>query len=178
MIAGTGADARADARAQETQAAAVAHQGAGALGIDKVGSLIAALALLALVFEPFVTFRANRIVSGKGLGFTDIFTAGQAWAFLAVLAAGALFALLRSRPTLRFVVGVVLLLTLCVLLGRCPRISSQRITRWRACRPPVVSGSCFSRSRCWSPTLSPSSRSDLCNISSRLHWLRPLLQPF
>ena len=120
MIAGTGADARADARAQETHAAAVAQQGAGASGIDKVGSLIAALALLALVFEPFVTFRANRIVSGKGLGFTDIFTAGQAWAFLAVLAAGALFALLRSRPTLRFVVGVVLLLTLCVLLGLVP----------------------------------------------------------
>ncbi|MFK4446564.1 osmoprotectant transport system permease protein [Caballeronia udeis] len=120
MIAGTGSDARDDARARETPAAAVAQQGAGALRIDKVGSLIAALALFALVFEPFVTFRANRIVSGKGLGFTDIFTAGQAWAFLAVLAAGALFALLRSRPTLRFAVGVVLLLTLCVLLGLVP----------------------------------------------------------
>jgi len=116
MIAGTGADARP----RETQAAAVAQQGTGALRIDKVGSLIAALALLALVFEPFVTFRANRIVSGKGLGLTEIFAAGQAWAFLAVLAAGALFALLRSRPTLRFVVGVVLLLTLCVLLGLVP----------------------------------------------------------
>jgi len=116
MIAGTGADARP----RETQAAAVAQQGTGALRIDKVGSLIAALALLALVFEPFVTFRANRIVSGKGLGLTEIFAAGQAWGFLAVLAAGALFALLRSRPTLRFVVGVVLLLTLCVLLGLVP----------------------------------------------------------
>ncbi|WP_158938684.1 ABC transporter permease [Burkholderia sp. S171] len=116
MIAGTGGDARP----HETPAAAGKQQGAGALRIDKVGSLIAALALLALVFEPFVTFRANRIVSGKGLGFTDIFAAGQAWAFLAALAAGALFALLRSRPTLRFVVGVVLLLTLCVLLGLAP----------------------------------------------------------
>ena len=67
-----------------------------------------------------MTFRANRIVSGKGLGLIDIFAVGQAWAFLAVLAAGALFALLRSRPTLRFVVGVALLLTLCVLLGLVP----------------------------------------------------------
>ena len=74
MIAGT----RADARPHETQATAVAQHNAGRLRIDKVGSLIAALALLALVFEPFVTFRANRIVSGKGLGLTDIFAAGQA----------------------------------------------------------------------------------------------------
>ena len=116
MIAGTGADTQV----QETRAVPVTAHGAGGLRIDKVGALIAALALLALVFEPFVTFRANRIVSGKGLGLTDIFTAGQAWAFLAVLATGVLFALLRSRPALRFVVGVVLLLTLCLLLGLVP----------------------------------------------------------
>lgn len=124
MIAGTRDDAQARAQVQEqaheTQTLSATRRKAAPLRIDKVGALIAVLVLVALLIEPFVTFRANRIVSGKGLGLSEIFAVGQAWPALAVLAAGGLFALLRSPATVRFAVGVALLLVLCVLIGLAP----------------------------------------------------------
>ncbi|MGH8779921.1 ABC transporter permease [Paraburkholderia sp.] len=88
--------------------------------IDRVGALIAVLIGFALAFEPFVTFRANRIVSGKGLGLLDIFTAGEARAIVAVLVGAALFALLRSRAAWRLAVGAVLLVALAIVVGLAP----------------------------------------------------------
>ena len=58
MIAGT----EADARPLDTLATAVAQHDAGSSRIDKVGALIAALAVFALVFQPFVTFRDRKSV--------------------------------------------------------------------------------------------------------------------
>ena len=88
--------------------------------VDRVGALIAILIAAALAFEPFVTFRANRIVSGKGLSLLDTFSVGEARVAVAVLAAAALFALLRSRAALRLVVGIALLAGLALLVGYAP----------------------------------------------------------
>lgn len=88
--------------------------------VDRVGGLIAVLIGCALAFEPFVTFRANRIVSGKSLGLLDVFTTGEARAIVAVLIGAALFALLRSRAAWRLAAGAALLVALAVVVGLAP----------------------------------------------------------
>ncbi|TKC86353.1 ABC transporter permease [Trinickia terrae] len=88
--------------------------------VDKVGCLVAALVVFALAAQPFVTFRANRIVEGHGMRLDEVFPAWQASALYAVGAASAGFALLRARPGWRFVAGATLLLGLAVVTGLAP----------------------------------------------------------
>lgn len=88
--------------------------------VDKVGCLVALLVAVALAVQPFVTFRANRIVAGHELRLGDVFTAWQAGALYALAVASAGFALSCTRPAWRFAVGAALLLGLGVAIGLAP----------------------------------------------------------
>ncbi|WP_307278196.1 ABC transporter permease [Labrys wisconsinensis] len=88
--------------------------------LDKVGAVIAILAAAGLVLEPFATVKANRIVSGRGVGLFEALPPAVAAAGLAVLVAGLLVALRRGRPGIRLAAGAIALATLGVLIGLVP----------------------------------------------------------
>ena len=88
--------------------------------LDKLGTAIAAIVAVALVFEPFATLRPNRIVSGKGLGLLDALPSVIAAPGAALILAGALIALLRMRPELRLAGGALALVGVLVLIGFVP----------------------------------------------------------
>ncbi|WP_323118247.1 ABC transporter permease [Burkholderia alba] len=88
--------------------------------IDRVGMLVAVLSLGALLFEPWMTFRANRIVAGADLGLFRVYPAWQARIVCAAWVASAGFALLKSPPALRLAVGAALVAALGLLVGAAP----------------------------------------------------------
>ncbi len=106
------------AREQETAAPAGWRVPAGR--IDKVGIVIALLIAGALLFQPFIAFRANRIVAGKSLGLLEALPTVPGLIGLALFAGGGMFALFRSPPSLRLAASAALLLALAVLLGLTP----------------------------------------------------------
>jgi len=87
---------------------------------DKLGIVIAVIAVLAAFLEPFATFRANRIVSGKGLFLTSALPPSFAALGFFVILGGALLALFLRRPALRLAVAVVVLAGLALLIGSVP----------------------------------------------------------
>ena len=88
--------------------------------LDKLGVVIAGLAAVAIFFEPFATFRANRIVSGKGLLLADALPVSFAALGFAVVIGGALIAMMRAKPTLRLAVGALVVAALGALIGLVP----------------------------------------------------------
>lgn len=96
--------------------------GAGAIGrrLDRLGAVIAALIAITLWLMPFATFKANRIVSGKGLTIGQALEPGAAAIGLAVFAAIALLALLRTAPRWRLAAAAIGLAVLCLLIGQVP----------------------------------------------------------
>ena len=92
----------------------------GRVRFDKLGAVIAVLALAALTLEPFATLRPNRIVSGKGLGFFDALPLTVAAPGAALVLAGAIIALLRVSPWLRLGAGAAALVAVLVIVGVVP----------------------------------------------------------
>ncbi len=88
--------------------------------LDKLGVAIAVLAAAALFLEPLATLRANRIVSGKGLGILDALPPTLGAVGLVVVLGGAAFAFFRTRPVFRLLVGALVLITVAVLVGLAP----------------------------------------------------------
>lgn len=93
---------------------------AAAPRLDKLGVAIAALATVALFLEPLATLRANRIVSGRGLGILDALPPALAAIGLAAVLGGAAIALFRTRPAFRLAVGAFVLVALATLIGYAP----------------------------------------------------------
>lgn len=88
-----------------------------ALHMDKAGLLVAALALVALIFLPFATFRANRIVPGDAVAIWNSLPPLLATAATGIIAAVAAVSLVRSHPLIRLGVGAGILAFLFVLIG-------------------------------------------------------------
>jgi osmoprotectant transport system permease protein len=89
------------------------------LGIDKLGVVIALIALCGS-FLPFATFRANRIVAGEG---QTIFGALPAWAaavLVLILGLATLIGLLRLPISWRLAAGIAALTALLVFIGLAP----------------------------------------------------------
>lgn len=84
--------------------------------LDKLGVLIAGLVLVGWHL-PFATYRANRIVLGEPRSILDSLATMEAAILYAVLAAGALIALLRTRSALRLTASGVALVTLALAVG-------------------------------------------------------------
>jgi osmoprotectant transport system permease protein len=88
--------------------------------LDKLGVVIAALAAVALLFQPFATLKANRIVSGKALGVFDALPVVTVGPFVALILAAVLLALVRTRPGIRLAVSAAALVGVLVLIGFVP----------------------------------------------------------
>lgn len=85
-------------------------------GIDKLGVVIAALGLFALVFQPFLIFQANRIVPGEAVPAWEALGAGG-WALVAGLALGLVVLLVRTPLVARLTISALALATIAVTLG-------------------------------------------------------------
>lgn len=83
-----------------------------ALHMDGLGSVIAGLIGLALFASPFVTYRANRIVSGEGRLLVDALPPAGALGTIAVALGVALCAVLARKPLARLAAASV---GLCVI---------------------------------------------------------------
>ena len=97
------------------------------VAFDRLGVFVALLAAGALLFEPFVTLRANRIASGKGVGFFDALVPATAHAGAFILVLVAASAIFRLQPWLRASGAGLSLTVLAYLVGEAPShlISSE-----------------------------------------------------
>ncbi|MBJ6127230.1 ABC transporter permease [Microvirga splendida] len=88
-----------------------------ALHLDRLGSVIAVLIGVALFASPFVTYRANRIVSGEGRLLVDALPPAGAVAVIAVVLGVALCAVLAQRPLVRLAAACLGLVTIFPAVG-------------------------------------------------------------
>ncbi|MCZ4093819.1 ABC transporter permease [Sinorhizobium psoraleae] len=87
------------------------------LRIDKLGIVIAALAVYGALLAPFATFRANRIVQGEAKAILEALPPSLGYALLALLAFAAAIALFRTPNLVRMTVAFATLVALGVLIG-------------------------------------------------------------
>lgn len=95
---------------------ALTHSGPVSRGIDKLGVVVAALGLFALAFQPFLVFRANRIVQGETLAAWDVLGAGGV-ALIGGLGLALLVLLLRTPLAWRLAVSGLALGALAIAVG-------------------------------------------------------------
>lgn len=87
------------------------------LRFDKLGAIIAALALGGAFIAPFATFRGNRIVAGEAKSIVEALPQPWSAAVLLVIFAGVLVAAMRSTATLRLVAAFAALAVLALGIG-------------------------------------------------------------
>ncbi len=92
------------------------HTAPKSTGIDKLGVVVAALGLFALAFQPFLSFRANRIVPGEAVpAWEALGPAG--FALIAGLGLALVILLLRTPLIWRLTVSALGLATLAIGVG-------------------------------------------------------------
>jgi osmoprotectant transport system permease protein len=84
---------------------------------DRLGFLISLLAFYGLMFAPFATFRANRIVPGEGYSLWTALPGSMSALAIMGLVAAALTAVFRTSTLLRFMTAIAALLALATLVG-------------------------------------------------------------
>ncbi|WP_417584751.1 ABC transporter permease [Pelagibacterium sp.] len=84
--------------------------------IDKLGVVVAALGLFALVFQSFLVFRANRIVPGEAVPAWDAMAAGGVTLYIG-LAIALLVLLLKTPLGVRLAVSSLALVALALAVG-------------------------------------------------------------
>ncbi|KRD68103.1 ABC transporter permease [Ensifer sp. Root278] len=87
------------------------------LRFDKLGAIIAALALGGAFIAPFATFRANRIVAGEAKTIVESLPQPWSAAVLLVILVGVLVAAMRSPAILRLVAAFAALAVLALGIG-------------------------------------------------------------
>ncbi|MCA1406614.1 ABC transporter permease [Ensifer sp. IC3342] len=85
--------------------------------IDKLGVVIAALAVYGALLAPFATFRANRIVQGDAKAILEALPPSLGYALLGLVALAAAIALFRTPSLVRMAVAFAALVALGVLIG-------------------------------------------------------------
>ncbi|QHG73445.1 MULTISPECIES: ABC transporter permease [Ensifer] len=88
-----------------------------ALRFDKLGAIIAALALGGAFIAPFATFRANRIVAGEVKSVADGLPSGWSAVLLGIVVCAVIVALVRSPAYLRLAAAFVALAALALGTG-------------------------------------------------------------
>ncbi|MBD9540847.1 ABC transporter permease [Ensifer sp. ENS04] len=88
-----------------------------ALRFDKLGAIIAALALGGAFIAPFATFRANRIVAGEVKSVADGLPSGWSAVLLGIVVCAVIVALVRSPAYLRLAAAFVALAALALGIG-------------------------------------------------------------
>jgi osmoprotectant transport system permease protein len=89
----------------------------GSLPVDKLGVIIAALAVYGAFLAPFATYRANRIVQGEARAILEALPPLLGYGLLALVTAGAAVALLKTSAAVRMAAAFALLFALCLLIG-------------------------------------------------------------
>ncbi len=84
---------------------------------DKIGAVIAAIALSGFFLLPFATFKPNRILAGEGLGFWASLPTSASTITAFVLAGAALAALLQTPPLVRLLASAAALAALGLAIG-------------------------------------------------------------
>lgn len=85
--------------------------------VDKLGVVIAALAIYGALLAPFATFRANRIVQGDARAILEALPPSLAYALLALVGLAAAIALFKTPSLVRMAVAFAALIALGVLIG-------------------------------------------------------------
>lgn len=75
--------------------------------IDPLGAVLTLIAVVALIFLPFVVFKANRIVPGDPHGLLEVLPAWRVAATLAVLAAIGIASLVISNARVRLMAALI-----------------------------------------------------------------------
>ncbi len=88
-----------------------------ALPFDKLGVIIAALAVYGAFLAPFATLRANRIVQGETRAILEALPPLLGYGLLFVLISGAAIALLKTAAAVRMAASVAVLVALALLIG-------------------------------------------------------------
>ncbi|WP_027997763.1 ABC transporter permease [Sinorhizobium arboris] len=88
-----------------------------AFRFDKLGLIIAILALYGALLAPFATFRANRIVQGEARAILEALPPLLGNGFLVLMVAGAGVAFLRTPRLLRMAAALAALAALALLIG-------------------------------------------------------------
>ena len=86
-------------------------------GVDKLGVLIAAF-VAAGVLLPFVSFAANRIVLGESRKLWEALPQPEAALLIAIIAAVAVVALMRSSGGMRLAASLLAICALLIWVGR------------------------------------------------------------
>lgn len=87
------------------------------LPFDKLGVMIAALAVYGAFLAPFATFRANRIVQGETRAILEALPPLLGYGLLFVLISGAAIALLKTAAAVRMAAAIAVLVALALLIG-------------------------------------------------------------
>ncbi|WP_337267942.1 ABC transporter permease [Oryzifoliimicrobium ureilyticus] len=100
---------------------------------DKLGGLLAAIGLIAIVFMPFLSVKPNRIAAGKALWLFDLVGEPVIVCLAAFLLAAAIVGLFSRHPLLRLIISAGALITLIVGLGlvsasHAPQSSAGRVS--------------------------------------------------
>lgn len=85
--------------------------------LDRLGVIVALLAMAGAGVLPFAAFKANRIVPGDPLSILGALPSGQAVLLYGVIAAGACVAVLRVRNLWRLAAGLCVIGALALMLG-------------------------------------------------------------
>jgi osmoprotectant transport system permease protein len=85
--------------------------------IDRLGALLSLVGLAALLFMPFVVFKANRIVPGEARSLFTILPSWAALGFYALLVVVAVTALLSASARTRLAVALVGLAAIVLIIG-------------------------------------------------------------
>ena len=88
--------------------------------LDRVGIVVAAIAILGMDWQSFATLKPNRLISGQGLSLGA--SLPTLWAAIGIgfLSIATIVAVLRTGAWLRLAVGIGSLLVLAVLIGIVP----------------------------------------------------------
>ncbi|WP_331375905.1 ABC transporter permease [Sinorhizobium chiapasense] len=85
--------------------------------VDKLGVVIAALAVYGALLAPFATFRANRIVQGDAKAILEALPPSLGYTLLALVALAAAIAFFKTPNLVRMAVAFAALVALGVLIG-------------------------------------------------------------
>ena len=86
--------------------------------LDKLGIIVAAIALVALFLQPFALFRANRIVAAENIMVWSAMPLWQAVALVAAMLAAIAVILFKTPVNLRLGVSVAAIAVLALMVGR------------------------------------------------------------
>ncbi|MBP2234518.1 osmoprotectant transport system permease protein [Sinorhizobium kostiense] len=89
----------------------------GSLPVDKLGVIVAALAVYGAFLATFVTYRANRIVQGEARTILESLPPSLGYGLVALVSAGAAIALFKTSAAFRMLAASAVLVALSLLIG-------------------------------------------------------------